>query len=273
MILSRTKRNPWGLMRAHLTSSQFVGKLLVTFWPIFSSVQVKICSIFPRSCFSCLLLMGLCATILNPYLKSMWIISTLPTWPFTLAKWKRDYLIFIMCSRQIHVGCALVLYYLHGCFYVDFFPRDPSRYWTLGWFGHNSSGWYFPVLKDRVLFPLCYSGMSPVIHKFLNIISNYLKMAPARYKSTMGQISSGLSDLITSNLAKYSLTCSLFQPTSLLILLSGLICVKYLISINFLCVWKWSNGGINLPFFSGSPFLCHLFFPVVDLSSSCLSDF
>lgn len=64
---------------------QCVSKLLLTtFWLFFFfflSDQGKMCSIFLKFCFSSLLLTGPCGTRVKPYLESMWIISTLPTWP------------------------------------------------------------------------------------------------------------------------------------------------------------------------------------------------
>lgn len=148
-------------MRSHESllnmSSQFVSKLLITSWRFvgfFLNVQVKICSIFLRFCFSCLLLMVLCATTSKPYLKSMWIISTLPTWPITLSKWKIDYLIFISSSRQIHIGCPWHFIILMDAYMsTHIFFQDLCGYWTSAWFVHNASGQSFPSLKDRVLWP------------------------------------------------------------------------------------------------------------------------
>ena len=131
-----------------------------------------------------LLLMGLCATVLKPYLKSAWIISSLPTWLITLSKWKIDGLIFIIHSRQVHIGCFLALYYPHGSLHVDsFFFFPPGSFWIMN-FSLIFPGFLWSLFshfkRQGTLFAiLYYCGMSPVLHKFLKIITNYSEMAPA----------------------------------------------------------------------------------------------
>lgn len=118
-VLNRNRLGTYSRETSLNISYPFLSQLLLTtFWLFLLSDRSKMCRIFLKFCFSSLLLTGLLGTILKPYLKSMRIISTLPTWPITLSKQKTDYLVFIICSRQIHISCSLAIYYPRGWLYI-----------------------------------------------------------------------------------------------------------------------------------------------------------
>lgn len=122
-ILNRT-RVIHALSWVHNMSSLLVSKQ--HFWLVLRSVQVKMCSIFLKILFFLLT----SQRALCPYLKPVWIISTLPTWTIRLPEWKIDCLVFDVCSRQIHIGCSLAPHYTYRCFDVEslFIFQDLSGY-------------------------------------------------------------------------------------------------------------------------------------------------